>query len=159
MTRLALFVLGFLVLLGVGQAFAQPAPPCGGRAGPPCTSSSDEPTSPGDPFIPPRGGGPTIPDPGTTGGIGNLAACNSDLGGLRRVREAAVEAITEDDKVEVIPLCVGKTLGSIQEDVALLHEPIADKPELMAALKAKGYDASQVVGVFVSRPQVVLYVH
>lgn len=154
MTRLALFLIATtIVLLGSVPAQAQNGNYLCLRS---LNCTSDEPTSPGDPFNPNNPGGP---GPNTTASIPDKEACGSDLGGLRRVRAAAIEAVKDTDSVEVIPLCIGKPLGSTQEDVAELHEPISHQPVLMGPLKEEGYDASQVVGVVVNRPQIVLYVH
>jgi hypothetical protein len=160
MARLTLFLIALtIVLLGSVLAQAQNGNFLCLRS---LNCTSDEPSSPGDPFNPnnpenPRN--PGGPGPETTASLGEKPACGSDLGGLRRVRAAAIDAVKDTDAVEVIPLCIGKPLGSTQEDVAELHEPISEQPVLMGPLKEKGYDASQVVGVVVNRPQIVLYVH
>jgi len=137
------------------------------RSGVPTDTSSipDPNGSPGNP-----GGGSGNPggnpgiDPTTTASTGGNGAgveqpCGSDLGKLRRVTANAVRGVGYGDNVDVIPLCTGRSLNAMQRNVEGLHAPISQNDTMVSALRQEGFGPSQVVGVVVNGPMVVLYVH
>jgi hypothetical protein len=149
--------------------------PMGGAPG-----TGGEVDSPGDPFYPDSsrratttddastGDTPTLRpqkkktgiDPVATGSIGGARSdCGSDLGNLRKVTASSVRAVGYGDNIDIIPLCVGRSIADTQFRVEQLHAPIAQNETLTSALRMKGYDSSQVVGVVIADQLVVLYVH
>lgn len=133
----------------------------GGGGGDDPTDTSTIPSPTGTPGNP--GGNPGI-DPTTTASTGVNGAgveqpCGTDLGKLRRVTAKAVRGVGYGDNVDVIPLCTGRSLGAMQRNVEGLHAPISQNDTMVSALRQEGFGPSQVVGVVVNGPMVVLYVH
>ena len=170
-----------LVLVSVAPASAAVRVPCcapsgGGTAAP----TGGEVASPGDPFYPgdttqssnddptdgeepkflkPQKKKPVV-DATVTGSVGGSGSdCGSDLGSLRKVTASAVRSVGYGDNIDIIPLCVGKSVANTQFRVEQLRSPIAQNESLVSALRKKGYDSSQVVGVVIADELVVLYVH
>lgn len=122
----------------------------------PTTGSIPKP-APGNP---PANPGTSPASSGAAATAGGPKACGDELGGLKRVRAGAVRAVGYGDSIDVVPICVGRALGSEQEDIGGLRAPIAQNETLMGALKAAGgYSAEHVVGIQLNGESVVLYVH
>ena len=123
-------------------------------------SSNDDPTDDDTPkFLKPQKKAPVV-DATVTGSVGGSRSdCGSDLGSLRKVTASAVRSVGLGDNIDIIPLCVGRSVSSTQFRVEQLRAPISQNDTLTAALRMKGYDSSQVVGVVIADDLVVLYVH
>jgi hypothetical protein len=126
------------------------------------SSSSTPPDQPGDPKGS-GGDGGDIPLPPPEQQIVKIEeTCNAALAQLVRIPEKTVAAFDNAGGVDVAPVC-NSGLGHkarIDASQALpLQNAIKHNPVLMAALKARGFNAEDVVGVVMVGGVATLYVH
>jgi hypothetical protein len=129
------------------------------------SSSSTPPTSSSEPGNPKGSGGNggDIPPPSPEQQISMLEeTCNAALARLAKIPEKLVVAFDNAGGVHVSPVC-NSGLGhqaKIDASQALpLQNAIRNNPVLMAALKARGFTAQDVVGVVMIGGVATLYVH
>lgn len=126
---------------------------------PSSTPSSSEPGGPGGT----GGDGGDIPPPPPEQQISKIEeVCNAALAQLVKIPEKMVVAFDNAAGVDVSPVC-NSGLGHqarIDASQALpLQNAIKNNPVLMAALKARGFSAEDVVGVVLIDGVATLYVH
>lgn len=88
--------------------------------------------------------------------------CNGALSTLAKVPEKMVISFDNETGVNVVPICntgVGKQAKIDAAQALPLQTAIANNPALIAALKAKGFTADDVVGVVLLNGAATLYVH
>ena len=126
---------------------------------PSSTPSSSEPGGPGGT----GGDGGDIPPPPPEQQISKIEeVCNAALSQLAKIPEKMVAAFDNAGGVDISPVC-NSGLGHqarIDASQALpLQNAIRNNPVLMAALKARGFSAEDVVGVVLIDGVATLYVH
>lgn len=124
--------------------------------------SSGEPGTPGDPNGS-GGDGGDIPPPPPEQQLAKIEeVCNAALSQLAKIPEKMVAAFDNAGGVDISPVC-NSGLGHqarIDASQALpLQNAIKNNPVLMAALKARGFSAEDVVGVVLIDGVATLYVH
>lgn len=124
--------------------------------------SSGEPGTPGDPNGS-GGDGGDIPPPPPEQQLAKIEeVCNAALSQLAKIPEKMVAAFDNAGGVDISPVC-NSGLGHqarIDASQALpLQNAIRNNPVLMAALKARGFSAEDVVGVVLIDGVATLYVH
>ena len=124
--------------------------------------SSGEPGTPGDPNGS-GGDGGDIPPPPPEQQLAKIEeVCNAALSQLAKIPEKMVAAFDNAGGVDISPVC-NSGLGHqarIDASQALpLQNAIRNNPVLMAALKARGFSAEDVVGVVLIDGVAPLYVH
>jgi hypothetical protein len=124
--------------------------------------SSGEPGTPGDPNGS-GGNGGDIPPPPPEQQLAKIEeVCNAALSQLAKIPEKMVAAFDNAGGVDISPVC-NSGLGHqarIDASQALpLQNAIKNNPVLMAALKARGFSAEDVVGVVLIDGVATLYVH
>ena len=124
--------------------------------------SSGEPGTPGGPNGS-GGDGGDIPPPPPEQQLAKIEeVCNAALSQLAKIPEKMVAAFDNAGGVDISPVC-NSGLGHqarIDASQALpLQNAIRNNPVLMAALKARGFSAEDVVGVVLIDGVATLYVH
>ena len=124
--------------------------------------SSGEPGTPGDPNGS-GGDGGDIPPPPPEQQLAKIEeVCNAALSQLAKIPEKMVATFDNAGGVDISPVC-NSGLGHqarIDASQALpLQNAIKNNPVLMAALKARGFSAEDVVGVVLIDGVATLYVH
>lgn len=160
-------VLGVLVALAIlapmtltPSAGAQASGnPSGGSSGVSSAPPSNEPGNPNGS----GGDGGDIPPPPPEQQLAKIEeVCNAALSQLAKIPEKMVAAFDNAGGVDISPVC-NSGLGHqarIDASQALpLQNAIKNNPVLMAALKARGFSAEDVVGVVLIDGVATLYVH
>jgi hypothetical protein len=159
-------VLGVVAALAilVPMAVTTPAGAQSSSSSPPSSPppSSGEPGTPGDPNGS-GGNGGDIPPPPPEQQLAKIEeVCNAALSQLAKIPEKMVAAFDNAGGVDISPVC-NSGLGHqarIDASQALpLQNAIKNNPVLMAALKARGFSAEDVVGVVLIDGVATLYVH
>jgi hypothetical protein len=100
--------------------------------------------------------------PGNKGGsaVASSVACGDELAYMRTVRPAQVEALGEDDRITVTPICDGEEPGPLRAsgNAGALRAPIGLNPVLVAALADDDYTNQDVVAVRMTEKGAILYV-
>ncbi|MDR3475241.1 MAG: hypothetical protein P4M09_26615 [Devosia sp.] len=128
------------------------------------------------PSTAPLPGGPGGTPPGHTACTGidcpqpeasNLADCSDRLLSLPHVTGRQIEAIDEDQRIHIAPVCdmANRSLTDVKPseaspgNVAGLLTSIEANPLVMAELRRHGYRSIDVIGILLGSNAAVLYVH
>ena len=106
---------------------------------------------------------PTTPNtPGNPTFEGTAQECTIEMGNLRLIRPAQIEAAGAYDGIFIQPVCESDEAGAIRNagNAGGLRPLLATKLDVVEALAAEDYVADEVIGVrFGGGDTLVLYVH
>jgi hypothetical protein len=124
--------------------------------------TSSEPGTPGDPGSS-GGDGGDIPPPPPEQQLAKIEdTCNAALAQLVRIPEKLVVAFDNAAGVDIAPVCnsgLGHQAKLDASQALPLIDAIKNNPVLTAALKGRGFNAEDVVGVVLIDGAATLYVH
>lgn len=108
-----------------------------------------------------KGGCPPGPfNPGKPGASASTASCSAQISHMRRVLPQQIEALGEDDRITVTPICEDEDPGILRADgnAGVLRAPIGRNPVLVAELAEDDYTNEDVVAVRMTPHGAILYV-
>lgn len=170
--RTTLTAIGLLTALSLIAPLAISTPAAADSSSSSSTSSTPPPSSgpgtPGDPGTPGNpngsgGDGGDIPPPPPEQQLAKIEeTCNAALAQLAKIPEKMVAAFDNAGGVDVSPVCnsgIGHQAKLDASQALPLIDAIKNNPVLMAALRARGFNAEDVVGVVLIEGVATLYVH